>query len=79
MSQPNITNTTNLVPVQAIFDSNGAVISLVGPSGAYFSPPINMESITNSNIDSSPIGVNSPAVGVFTSLTALNGISGGTI
>lgn len=33
--------------------------------------------ITNSTIDSTPIGDNTPAAGTFTDFTALNGVKGG--
>ncbi len=45
------TSSTNLVPVQAEFDSAGACVGLVGPGGAYFSPPI-----TGTTIDNTVIG-----------------------
>ena len=45
------TSSTNLVPVQAEFDSAGACVGLVGPGGAFFSPPL-----TNTTIDDSVIG-----------------------
>ena len=35
------TSTINNVPVQAQFNSNGQCLGLVGPAGAFFSPPIN--------------------------------------
>ncbi|HQU07383.1 MAG TPA: hypothetical protein PL140_09145, partial [Ferrovaceae bacterium] len=70
MSNPNSQLTTNLVPVQAIFDPNGNIVSLVGPGGEYFSPPISSDTIVNSTIDSSPIGQTTPSTGAFTSLLA---------
>ena len=50
------TSSTNLVPVQAEFDSAGACVGLVGPGGAFFSPPL-----TNTTIDDSVIGGTTPA------------------
>jgi len=35
------TSTQNIVPVQAAFNTAGACLGLVGPGGAYFSPPLN--------------------------------------
>ena len=34
------TSTSNIVPVQAEFAADGSCVGLVGPGGAYFSPPI---------------------------------------
>lgn len=34
------TTTQNIVPVQAAFNTAGACLGLVGPGGAYFSPPL---------------------------------------
>lgn len=78
------TSTTNIVPVQAEFDSAGACLGLVGPAGAYFSPPITGSTINNTVIGgttpaavtgtsvlaSSEIGYNSSAQGTVTQLTS---------
>lgn len=64
--------TINIVPVQGIFgpEPTFTPITLVGPAGSYFYPVINpIQSgltITNSTIDSSVIGGNSPAAAYFT-------------
>jgi hypothetical protein len=64
--------TINIVPVQGIFgpEPTFTPITLVGPAGSYFYPPINPVqsglSITNSTIDSSVIGGNTPAAAYFT-------------
>ena len=50
------TSSTNLVPVQAEFNSAGVCVGLVGPGGAYFSPPLTNDTITGATIDSSVIG-----------------------
>lgn len=34
------TSSTNIVPVQAVFDASGACLGLIGPGGTYFSPPL---------------------------------------
>ena len=34
------TSTQNIVPVQAAFNTDGQCLGLVGPGGAYFSPPL---------------------------------------
>lgn len=64
--------TTNIVPVQGVFDPEPtfAIQYLVGPAGTPFFAPINPVqsglTITNSTIDSSIIGGNSPAAAYFT-------------
>ena len=64
--------TINIVPVQGIFgpEPTFTPITLVGPAGSYFYPVINPVqsglTITNSTIDSSVIGGNSPAAAYFT-------------
>ena len=55
------TSSTNLVPVQAEFNSAGVCVGLVGPGGAYFSPPLANDTITGATIDSSVIGGTTPA------------------
>jgi hypothetical protein len=55
------TSSTNLVPVQAEFNSAGVCVGLVGPGGAYFSPPLTNDTITGATIDDSIIGGTTPA------------------
>ena len=70
------TITTNIVPVQGIFqpEPTFAPIALIGPAGTQFYAPTNpLQSgltITNSTIDSSVIGGTTPAAGNFTTATA---------
>jgi len=84
-NQTAVTVTTNIVPVQAIFDVNGVCVGLVGPGGEFFSPPlssdvINQATITNSTINSSTIGATTPSTGTFTTMTTNNAqITGGSI
>ena len=59
------TSTTNIVPVQAEFDSAGACLGLVGPGGAYFSPPL-----TGTTIDNTVIGGTTPAAVTGTNVYA---------
>lgn len=79
------TVTTNIVPVQAIFNEQGVCIGLVGPGGEFFSPPLSSDTITyaiitNSTIDSTIIGGSVPAVGTFSQLNSGNvNITGGSI
>ena len=41
------TSTTNIVPVQGLFDQNGVCLTLIGPGGEYFSPPVNFGDVKN--------------------------------
>jgi hypothetical protein len=64
--------TTNIVPVQGVFDPEPtfAIQYFVGPAGTPFFAPIDPNqsglTITNSTIDSSVIGGNTPAAAYFT-------------
>ena len=49
------TTTQNIVPVQAAFNTAGVCLGLVGPGGAYFSPPLTSDTITGATITSSTI------------------------
>jgi len=64
------TSSTNLVPVQAEFNSAGVCVGLVGPGGAYFSPPLSNDTITGATIDSSVIGGTTPAAVTGTDIYA---------
>jgi hypothetical protein len=64
------TSSTNLVPVQAEFNSAGVCVGLVGPGGAYFSPPLTNDTITGATIDSSVIGGTTPAAVTGTNIYA---------
>jgi len=55
------TSTQNIVPVQAAFNTAGQCLGLVGPGGAYFSPPLTADVITGATIDNSPLGATTPA------------------
>jgi hypothetical protein len=55
------TQTQNIVPVQAAFNTTGQCLGLVGPGGAYFSPPLTADVITGATIDNSPIGSTTPS------------------
>ena len=74
-----VTNTTNIKPVQGLFQPEPTfdLISFVGPAGSLFFAPINpIQSgltITGSTIDSSVIGGTAPAAGYFTSIYAITG------
>ena len=49
------TITTNIVPVQAVFNSDGVCLGLIGPAGVYFSPPLTNDTITGATISASTI------------------------
>ena len=74
-----VTQTTNIVPVQGIFEPEPtfALVNLIGPAGTVFYPNIDPQqsglSITSSTIDSSVIGGTSPAAAYFTSIAATTG------
>jgi hypothetical protein len=66
------TQTTNIVPVQAVFNSQGQCLGLVGPGGTYFSPPLNADTITGATINSSSLGATTPSTVNATTLS-ING------
>jgi hypothetical protein len=74
-----VTNTTNIKPVQGLFQPEPTfdLITFIGPAGTPFLPPIDpIQSgltITDSTIDSSVIGGTAPAAGYFTSIYAVTG------
>jgi len=73
------TQTTNIVPVQGVFDPEPtfALQYFVGPAGTPFLPPIDPVqsglTITDSTIDSTVIGGSVPAAGTFTNIAATTG------
>jgi hypothetical protein len=79
-----VTQTTNIVPVQGIFDPEPtfALISLIGPAGTPFfaniSPDQSGLNITNSTINSTTIGATTPSTGAFTSGTVAAAPTGAT-
>lgn len=78
------TQTTNIVPVQGIFqpEPTFAPVTLIGPAGTPFFAPVNpLQSdlnITNSTINSTTIGATSPSTAAFTSATVSSSPVGGT-
>lgn len=64
------TQTTNIVPVQAVFNSAGVCLGLIGPGGTYFSPPLTGDVINGATINNSSIGTTTPAAGSFTNISA---------
>lgn len=72
------TITTNIVPVQGTFEPLPPYecINLIGPAGTPFFAPVNPNldgvSITNSTINSTTVGLTTPAAAAFTTATMAN-------
>jgi hypothetical protein len=76
MTNPANSTVQNLLPVQAYFDVYGNFQTFIGqgePFYATVSPIQSGLTITNSTLDSSPIGSTSPSTGVFTSISTTTG------
>jgi len=76
MANPAKTVDQNLLPVQAYFDVYGNFQTFIGqgqPFLATISPIQSGLTITNSTLDSSPIGSTSPSTGIFTNVSATTG------
>ena len=76
MGAPNSTVDQNLLPVQAYFDVYGNFQTFIGQGKAFtatISPIQSGLTITNSTLDSSPIGSTSPSTGVFTNIATTTG------
>jgi hypothetical protein len=68
--------TQNLLPVQAYFDLQGNFQTFIGQNKPFYATTNPIQSgltITNSTIDSTVIGANSPAAGTFTNITTTTG------
>ena len=68
--------TQNLLPVQAYFDLQGNFQTFIGQNKPFFATISPYQSglvITNSTIDSTIIGANSPSTGVFTNISTTTG------
>ena len=76
MAGPSSTVDQNLLPVQAYFDVYGNFQTFIGqgqPFYATLNPVQSGLTITNSTLDSSPIGSTSPSTGVFTNISTTTG------
>jgi len=76
MGAPNSTVDQNLLPVQAYFDVYGNFQTFIGQGKAFYASANPIQSgltITNSTLDSSPIGSTSPSTGVFTNIATVTG------
>jgi hypothetical protein len=70
MTNPANSTVQNLLPVQAYFDENNDFVTFIGQGQPFYAIPDPQQSglhITNSTIDSSPIGSITPSTAVFTS------------
>ena len=73
---PALTQDQNLLPVQAYFNLDGTFNTFIGqnmPFYASINPVQSGLTITNSTIDSTIIGGNSPSTGTFTNITTTTG------
>jgi hypothetical protein len=83
-NQAAVTSTTNIVPVQGIFQPAPTfdLISLIGPAGTPFYASIDPNqsglNITNSTINSTTIGATTPSTAAFTAGTVAAAPTGAT-
>lgn len=76
MADPAKTVDQNLLPVQAYFNLDGSFNTFIGQGQPFYATSNPVQSgltITNSTLDSSPIGSTSPSTGVFTNITTTTG------
>jgi len=76
MADINDSVTQNLLPVQAYFNVDGSFNTFIGQNKPFYATANPIQSgltITNSTLDSSPIGSTSPSTGVFTNITTTTG------
>ena len=76
MGAPNSTVDQNLLPVQAYFDVFGNFQTFIGQGKSFYATSNPIQSgltITNSTLDSSPIGSTSPSTAVFTDMKTTTG------
>jgi hypothetical protein len=76
MTSPSNSAVQNLLPVQAYFDLNNNFVTFIGqglPFTATIDPDQSGLNITNSTINSTTIGLTTPAAGAFTSLATNTG------
>jgi hypothetical protein len=76
MSNPSNSDVQNLLPVQAYFNLDGSFSTFIGqgvPFTATISPDQSGLNITNSTINSTTIGLTTPAAGAFTNIATTTG------
>jgi hypothetical protein len=76
MTNPSNSAVQNLLPVQAYFNLDGSFNTFIGQGNPFYATANPIQSgltITNSTLDSSPIGSTSPSTGVFTNIATTTG------
>jgi len=76
MTNPSNSAVQNLLPVQAYFNLDGSFNTFVGQGTPFYATANPVQSgltITNSTLNSSPIGGTSPSTGVFTNIATTTG------
>ena len=76
MTSPSNSAVQNLLPVQAYFDAKNNFVTFIGQGLPFYATANPFQSgltITNSTLDSSPIGSTSPSTGVFTNIATTTG------
>jgi hypothetical protein len=76
MTNPADSSVQNLLPVQAYFNANGSFNTFIGQGQPFYATANPVQSgltITNSTLNSSPIGNTAPSTGVFTNIATTTG------
>ena len=76
MTSPSNSVVQNLLPVQAYFNLDGSFNTFIGQGVPFYATANPVQSgltITNSTLNSSPIGSTSPSTGVFTNISTTTG------
>jgi len=76
MADPAETENQNILPVQALFNLDNSFNTFIGQGQPFFAtvnPSQSGLNITNSTINSSPIGATTPSTGVFTNILTSTG------
>lgn len=76
MANPSNSAVQNLLPVQAYFDAQGNFLEFIGQGKPFYAIPDPYQSglhITNSTIDSTTIGLTTPAAAAFTDVSMVTG------
>jgi len=76
MTSPSNSDVQNLLPVQAYFNLDGSFNTFIGQGNPFYATANPVQSgltITNSTLNSSPIGGTSPPTGVFTNIATTTG------
>jgi hypothetical protein len=76
MTNPADSSVQNLLPVQAYFNTDGSFNTFIGQGQPFYAtanPSQSGLTITNSTLNSSPIGNTSPSTGVFTNIATTTG------